>query len=311
MRVVIAEFMDRSAVASLQSAHDVHYDEALVDRVTDLEAMVRDAHALIVRNRTQVNAALLTHAGRLRVVGRLGVGLDNIDVERCRSLGIEVIAAVGANSRAVAEYVIVVAISLLRGISDSTVDVAAGAWPRARMSHGRELAGKTLGIIGFGSIGREVAGLARALQMRVIAHDPMLSADVPAWREMSVEPFGLEALLASSDVVTIHVPLRADTRHLIDADALRSMKPDAVIINTARGGVVDEPAIATALRENRLGGAALDVYETEPLPSGSPLAGCPRLILTPHIAGVTAESNVRVSTMIAREVDRALTRSSR
>ncbi|HVF65377.1 MAG TPA: hydroxyacid dehydrogenase [Casimicrobiaceae bacterium] len=309
MRVVISEFMDAPAVATLASRHDTQYDPQLVDRADALKAAVVDADAIIVRNRTQVDAELIALAQRLKVVGRLGVGLDNIDVATCTRRGIDVIAATGANALAVAEYVIGVAMLLLRGAYGATADVAAGRWPRAALSGGRELAGKTLGIVGFGGIGRLTARLARGLSMRVIGFDAQLRDSDDAWRDEHVEPSTLDQVLTRADVVTLHVPLLPATRHLIDAHRIALMKPDAILINTARGGVVDERAVANALRAGRLGGAALDVFENEPLAAGSPLADCPNLMLTPHIAGVTSESNERVSAMIAERVIASLART--
>jgi (S)-sulfolactate dehydrogenase len=308
MRIVITEFMDRAAVDELAARFDVRYDPDLVDRPADLTGAMASADALIVRNRTQVRAGLLDGAPKLRVVGRLGVGLDNIDVAACAARGVEVIPATGANARAVAEYVIAVAMLLLRGAYAATADVASGAWPRPALSNGRELAGKTIGLIGFGGIGRLVGCLARALGMRAIGQDTQLSADAPLWHVEDTLPRALDDLLAEADVVSLHVPLAPDTRHLIDAGRLARMKADAILVNTSRGGVVDEEALATALRAGRLGGAALDVFEQEPLGAGSPLAGCPNLLLTPHVAGVTRESNERVSSLIARRVADALAR---
>jgi (S)-sulfolactate dehydrogenase len=306
MRIVISEFMDEAAVAMLAAQHATDYDRDLVDRREELKAKLVDADALIVRNRTQVNLELLAAAPRLRVVGRLGVGLDNIDVAACAARDIAVIPATGANALAVAEYVIGAAMVLLRGTYFATADVAAGKWPRAALSSGREIAGKTLGIVGFGGIGRLTGRLGRALGMRVIGCDAELAADDAVWRDEGVEPRTLDALLAQSDVLTLHVPLVPATRNLIDARRIAAMKPGAILVNTARGGVVDEAAVAGALSSGRLGGAALDVFEKEPPPAGSPLAGCPNLLLTPHIAGVTAESNERVSSMIAERVIEAL-----
>jgi (S)-sulfolactate dehydrogenase len=305
-RVVIAEFMDEAAVAALATAHDTLYDPGLVDRDADLKSACTGAEALIVRNRTQVSRALVAGAPKLRVVGRLGVGLDNIDVAACRERGIQVIPALGANALAVAEYVVAVAMVLLRGAYASTAEVAAGAWPRSRLSNGREIAGKTLGVVGFGDIGRRTARLARGLGMRIVAHDPGLVANSPVWAEEGAARVALDDALAIADVVTLHVPLTPQTRHLVDARRLASMKPDAILIDTARGGVVDEAALAEALKAGRLGGAALDVFEHEPLPADSPLAGCPNLVLTPHIAGVTRESNERVSALVAERVAAAL-----
>ncbi len=300
--VVITEFMDESAVEALRAQCDVLYDATLVDRQADLLAALVGARALIVRNRTQVNTALLAAAPGLVVVGRLGVGLDNIDLPACRARHIEVIPATGANALAVAEYVIATAMVLLRGAYLSSAEVAAGNWPRPRLSGGREIGGKTLGLVGFGGIGRLTARLAQALGMHVLAHDPLVAPDDALWARHDVAPRDIDALLAEADVVSLHVPLTDTTRALMDPARIARMKPGAVLINTARGGIVNEPALADALHEGRLAGAALDVFDREPLPAGSPLAGTPNLILTPHIGGVTRESNIRVSTLIAQKV---------
>jgi len=302
MKIVITEFMDLAAVDTLRSGFTVVYDPALVDRSGDLLGLLADAPALIVRNRTQVNRELLAAAPRLRVVGRLGVGLDNIDVQACQARGIEVIPATGANALAVAEYVIATVMTLLRGAYLSSVEVAKGKWPRQQLSEGRETAGRTLGLVGFGGIGQLAAKLAQALGMRVVAYDPLLAADAPAWKDSGVMRRELDELLAESDAVSLHVPLTERTRGLMDAARIGRMKPEAVLVNTARGGIVDETALAEALRSGKLAGAALDVFTHEPLPVDSPLAAVPNLILTPHIGGVTRESNTRVSTMIAERV---------
>jgi (S)-sulfolactate dehydrogenase len=308
MRIVISEFMDTAAVDELAARFTVCYDRDLVDRPDELAVELADADALIVRNRTTVDSALLGGAPRLRVIGRLGVGLDNIDVAACEARGIDVIPATGANALAVAEYVIGTAMLLLRGAYQSTAEVSGGHWPRSALSNGRELAGKTLGLIGFGGIGRLTGRLARALGMRVIGFDPHVPASAPAWTDEQVSPRAFVDVIAEADVVSLHVPLTPATRGLMDAARLATMKPDAILINTARGGVVDEAALAAALRAQKLGGAALDVFDHEPLAAGSALAGCPRLVLTPHIAGVTRESNQRVSALIAEKVAQALAR---
>ncbi|MEZ5605104.1 MAG: hydroxyacid dehydrogenase, partial [Burkholderiaceae bacterium] len=301
-RIVISEFMDLPAVESLRGAFDVDYAPELVDDRAGLLARVAEADALIVRNRTRVDREVLAAAPRLRAVGRLGVGLDNIDVAACEAAGVAVYPATGANSLAVAEYVVATSMVLLRGAYLSSNEVAAGQWPRARMSQGRETAGKTLGLVGFGGIGRMTAKLAQALGMRVLAYDPMLPPDAPAWSEAGVGRRELDALFGEVDVLSLHVPLTESTRGLVDAARLARMKPDAILVNTARGGVVDETALAAALRSGKLGGAALDVFDDEPLRAGSPLAGAPNLILTPHIGGVTRESNERVSSLIAERI---------
>lgn len=305
-RICISEFMDPAAVQALTPGFDVCYEPGWVDRRDALLDALAGADALIVRNRTQVDAALLERAPALRVVGRLGVGLDNIDVAACRDRGIRVIPASGANARSVAEYVVTTAALLLRGAYLGSAEVAGGKWPRARLSEGREALGKTLGLIGFGDIGRQAAALAQAFGMRVVAHDPMLAPDDPVWAATGVEGTTLDALLAQSDAVSLHVPLVAATRHLMNAQRIGAMKRGAVLINTARGGVVDEGALAGALLEGHLGGAALDVFEAEPLPADSVLADVPNLVLTPHIGGVTREANARVSMMIAEQVRQTL-----
>jgi (S)-sulfolactate dehydrogenase len=309
MKILITEFMDEAAVASLKKDFDTHHDATLVDRRDELLARLTDIDALIVRNRTQVNAEILAAAPKLKVVGRLGVGLDNIDMPGCKARNVEVIPATGANALAVAEYVIATAMMLLRGAYFSTAAVTAGKWPRGPLSNGREIGGKVLGIVGFGDIGRLVARLAQGLGMQVVARDPMIAANAAVWKETGVACLSLDALLAQSDVITLHVPLVAETRNMINAARLATMKADAVLINSARGGIVDEAALAAALRAKQLGGAALDVFDDEPLKTGSILTDCPNLLLTPHIAGVSAEANIRVSSMIAERVAAALSKA--
>lgn len=306
MRIVISEFMEDAAVVALAARFDVCYDKDLVDRLDELRVQIADADALIVRNRTPVDSSLLAVAPRLRVVGRLGVGLDNIDINACAARHIDVIPATGANALAVAEYVIATSMLLLRGAYHATAEIGGGHWPRGALSNGRELAGKTLGLVGYGGIGRIVGRRARALGMRTIGFDPQVPATSPAWSDDDTSPRTFAEVVSEADVVSLHVPLTPATRNLMDAARIATMKHDAILINTARGGVVDEAAVAAALRARRLGGAALDVFEHEPLAAGSPLAGCPHLILTPHIAGVTRESNERVSSLIARKVAEAL-----
>jgi (S)-sulfolactate dehydrogenase len=302
MKIVIAEFMDEVAVATLRARFDTRYEPTLVDRRAELLPLLAGASALIVRNRTQVDAALLEAAPGLRVIGRLGVGLDNIDVPACTARGITVIPATGANAGAVAEYVLGTAMALLRLAYTRSTETAAGDFAPARQGRTRPFAGKTLGLIGFGGIGQLTARLAQGLCVNVIAHDPMIDDAAPVWQRTGVVATPLAVLLAQSDIISLHVPLTTQTRNLIDHTALARMKPGALLINSARGGIVDEVALAAALRSGHLGGAAIDVYDEEPLVAGTAFAGLANLILTPHIAGVTLESNVRVSALIAERV---------
>lgn len=304
--IVISEFMDEAAVEGLRSDYDVLYDPALVDDPEALTAALVQARALIVRNRTRVTAQVLDAGPRLICVGRLGVGLDNIDLDACEARGIAVFPATGANDQAVAEYVIATTLILLRGAFHAGAKMLAGGWPRQALM-GREAAGKTLGLVGFGAIARQVASRARALGMQVAATDPFVAAADPAWQGVDRHET-LDSLLPVADVVSLHVPFTEATRGLIGAAALARMKPGAVLINTARGGVVDEAALAESLGIGHLGGAALDVFTEEPLSAAGAMvfAGLTNVILTPHIAGVTQEANVRVSAMTAEQVRRAL-----
>ena len=299
--ILITEFMDEPAVAVLAERHATDYAPTLVDRRADLLAALATTRALIVRNRTRVDEDLLAAAPELEVVGRLGVGLDNIDLDACRARGIRVIPATGANDLAVAEYVITTAAVLLRGAYFANAAMLEGRWPR-QSSMGCELAGKTMGLVGLGSIARLVKAKARALAMRIAAFDPYVPNGDGAWDGVSQLP--LNDLLAEADIVSLHVPLNQTTRNLIDAAAIARMRQTAILINAARGGIVDEAALADALRRGRLGGAALDVFASEPLSkeAAAIFADTPKLILTPHIAGVTVESNQRVSMLIAEKV---------
>lgn len=303
--VVITEFMDANAVESLKKEFNVIYDKTLVDKKDELMKLIPTCSAIIVRNKTQVRGELLDAAKELRVVGRLGVGLDNIDLPACKSRNITVIPATGANNVSVAEYVMAALLMLARGCYQSLDEVADGKWPRERMSGG-EIFGKTLGLFGFGGIARDVAVRAQAFGMKVIAYDPFIAADDAVWSERNVTPVSLDELLAESDAVSLHVPLTDDTRNMFNEQRLAAMKKGAFLVNTARGGIVDEAALAQALIDGRLGGAMIDVFGKEPLPANSPLAAAPHCLLTPHIAGVTRESNTRVSSMIAEKVAAAL-----
>jgi len=296
--VVITEFMDGAAAARIAAAHETLFDPDLADAPARLAALVPAARALIVRNRTRVEGALLDAASRLECVGRLGVGLDNIDVAACAARGIDVYPATGANDDGVAEWVVTAVAMLLRGAYLSSARVRAGAWPRQALI-GREAGGRTLGLVGYGGVARRTAARARAFGMRVLACDPFVEDFAGAERAT------LAGMLPAVDALSLHVPLTEATRNLIDADALAAMRPDAVVVNAARGGVLDEAALADALRGGRLAGAALDVFASEPLGADNPFGGLDNLILTPHIAGVTEDSNVRVSALIA---DRVLAR---
>lgn len=302
MKIIISEFMEETEVDRLRQSFDVTYDATLVDDSKKLQSLLADADALIIRNRTQVTAELLQHAPALKALGRLGVGLDNIDLTACEQHGVKVLPAVGANAQAVAEYVITAMMLLVRGGFMASSAIGEGAWPRAELSNGGEIAGKVMGLVGFGGIGQLTAKLAQGLGMQVIAYDPAINQTDAVWNSTHVEPRTLEALVSESDVISLHVPLLPSTNNMFDAALIGQMKPSAVLINTARGGIVNEAALANALKAKKIYGAALDVFVTEPLGNQSPLAGIPNLLLTPHIAGLTVESNQRVSKVTADRV---------
>jgi len=304
--IVVSEFMDAAALKGFPEAWRLLYDPGLVDDRERLFAELAGARAIIVRNRTRVDADLLAAAPKLLAVGRLGVGLDNIDLDACEARGVAVLPATGANTLSVAEYVISAALQLTRGAYSSNAAMIAGEWPRSELIGG-ELSGRTMGLVGFGHIARAVAERARSLGMDIAAFDPFVADDDPVWDGVE-QLSSLDQLLERCDVVSLHVPLTPRTKNLIAVPELARMKAGAILINTARGGVVDEAALADSLKAGKLGGAALDVFETEPLTAeaGEKFNPCRNIILTPHIAGVTAEANVRVSYLTVENVRRVL-----
>jgi D-3-phosphoglycerate dehydrogenase len=303
--VVVSEWVDAAALDVLREHHEVRLNPAGHQQPQWLAPALADAEAWIVRNQTQVSAATLAHATRLRVIGRVGVGLDNIDIAAVRAAGVALTWAPGSNATSVAEYVLGALVHLWRRFGGVTDHVRAGGWDRQGWM-GHEMHGRTLGLIGVGDIGSRVARRARSFGLDVLAHDPYVHDSSFVAQELGVQLVGLDEVLAGSDAVSLHIPLLPETRHLIAPNAIARMRRGALLINTARGGLVDERALAEALISGHLGGAALDVREQEPPGADDPLRDAPNLLLTPHIAGVTAESNTRASQHISREVLRAL-----
>ncbi|HEY2935052.1 MAG TPA: phosphoglycerate dehydrogenase [Gaiellaceae bacterium] len=255
--------------------------------------LVRGCDGLVVGVDPVTEAVL--RAGPLHVVVKYGSGLDNVDLEAAQRLGVTVRATPGANARSVAELTVALLLALARNVALHDRSVRAGSWSRRA---GFELAGRRLGLIGYGAVGREVAGIARALGMEVVAHDPLLAA-------ADVELVGIDEVLGSSDAVSLHLPLTEETRGLIGRRELGLMRPGALLINTARGGLVDEAALAEVLRSERLGGAALDVFAHEP-PSGSPLLDLDSFVASPHAGAATLEAARRASTAALDELLAAL-----
>ena len=305
--VLISEFMDRGVAEGLIADFDTHWDPDLWSKRDELKARIASAKAIVVRNGTLVDVDLLDAAPNLKVVARMGVGLDTIDVAACKARGIEVCPSIGANAVSVAEYVIATAMVLLRGPTYfATSDVVGGAWDRPKFAGSTEIAGRVMGIVGFGSIGQVVGEKARGMGMEVIAYDAMMPDDHPGWAH--ARRVDLDDLVAAADVVSLHCPKLPETIDLIDARQFERMKPEAVLINSARGGIVNEADCAEALRSGRIAGAALDTLDVEPitLEVGALFQGIGNLILTPHIAGVTKESNRRIAEVAADNVRRVL-----
>jgi D-3-phosphoglycerate dehydrogenase len=295
-RILIADPLDPSGLAILEeSGAEVH--RLTADERPRLAEIAGGFDALVVRSATKVTRALL-EAGRprLRVVGRAGIGVDNVDVKAATELGVLVVNAPTANMLSATEHTFALLLALARNVPAADASMRAGEWERKRFV-GIELQGKTLGVIGFGRIGQRVAARARAFEMRVVAFDPFL--DPPAARRLDVELLELDALLEVADMVTLHTPLSEQTRGLLDARRIARMKPGALLVNCARGGVIDEPALLAALEEGRLGGAALDVFAEEP-PRDLALVRHPRVVSTPHIGAQTHEAQERISTETAR-----------
>ena len=268
----------------------------------ELLECISEYDALIVRSRTKVSAQLLENAARLSVIGRAGVGVDNIDLQAARDRGISVLNTPTSTSIAVAEHTLALMLSLSRSIPRADASMKSGEWLKKELT-GVELHQKTLGIIGMGHIGGGVARRASAFGMHVIAHDPLIHAEEICQR--GAEPVSLAELYARSDFISVHVPLTGETRGMIDAKAIEMMKPGVRLICDARGGVIDEEALLSALQSGQVAGAALDVFSLEP-PGKTELVLHPHVIATPHIGAQTAEAQVRAATDIAVEILAAL-----
>jgi D-3-phosphoglycerate dehydrogenase len=297
VRVLVAEPLGRAGLDRLAQEHEV--DVRLNLTRDDLLAALPEYDALIVRSQVQVDAAAISAGARLKVVGRAGVGVDNIDVASATAAGIAVVNAPTANTLAAAEHTMALILALARRVAAADASVRRGEWRRADFM-GTELGGKTLGIVGLGRVGLAVADRAQAFAMSLLGSDPVVSAEAAA--TYGVRLVDVEELLAESDVVTLHVPLVPATRGLLDAARLARMKRGALLVNVARGGVVDEAALANALVSGQLGGAAIDVFEREPLVANSPLLSAPNTVLTPHLGASTAEAQARASLEVVEGV---------
>ena len=296
MRILVAEPIAPEGVALLRAHHEV--DERPGLSPAELCQILGDYDALVVRSQVPVDAAVIAAGTRLQVIGRAGVGVDNVDLEAATRAGITVVNAPTGNTIAAAEHTLALLYGVARKIAAADASLRRGEWTRTKFT-GLELRGRTLGIVGLGKIGQAIAARARAMEMTVLASDPYVNAEQAAHH--GVELVSLEDLLARADVVSVHVPLSRATRGMIGTKQLARMKPGAILLNVARGGVVDEAAVATALTAGTLAGAGIDVFEHEP-PVDSPLLGAPNTLLTPHLGASTAEAQVAVAEEIADQV---------
>jgi D-3-phosphoglycerate dehydrogenase / 2-oxoglutarate reductase len=301
MRVLVAEKLAPEGVAVLQEAHEV--DLLLGLSRDEFLAALPEYDALLVRSGVKADAEAIAAGKRLMVIGRAGVGVDNIDIAAATAAGITVVNAPTGNTVAAAEHTLALLFALARRIPAADASMHAGEWNRSAFM-GRELVDKTIGVIGLGKIGMAVADRARALGMHVVGFDPYVTADAAKLHGVSMMP--IAEILALADAVTVHVPKTRDTANLISTDELASMKPEAYIINVARGGVVDEAALAAALAAGTIAGAAVDVYSSEPPAADNPLRSAPNIILTPHLGASTAEAQTRVAVEAAEQVREVL-----
>jgi len=290
--VLLLEGVDGPALEALRPQFSVERAPTPQDAVR-----LDDVRGLVVRNMTQVDGALLAAMPRLEVVGRAGAGLDNVDLPAAVSAGVTVTYAPAENTAATAEHTLALALAVAHRVCELDRVVRGGGWDRR---FGTELAGDTWGVVGFGRIGRAVAALASGIGMRVAAFDSALpDADV---RASGVEPMSLDDLARAAKVVSLHVPLIPATRHIVSAPLLEAMRPDAILVNTARGGLVDEEALLRGLLDGRIAGAALDVRDPEPPVGEDPLAALDQVVLTPHVAGLSREAQDRVTEAVAHDV---------
>src|SRR5919106_4202583 len=304
-RILVVESVAQPAVDLMATAHDTDVRLGL-SRDELLGTLGEDGgwDALVVRSQTRVDAELLSAAApRLSVVGVASVGIDRIDLDAATRAGVMVVNAPTGNTIAAAEHTMALMLALHRRIPAADASVRAGEWERGRFT-GAERRHRTLGIIGLGKIGKAVARRAAGFEMRVMAHDPYLTAEQAA--EHGARLVGLPELLLRSDVISVHTPLTAQTRGLIGTAQIEAMKPGAVLLNVARGGIVDEAALATALRDGRLASAAVDVFSVEPMAADNPLRDAPNTVLTPHLGASTAEAQDRVAVEMAEQVLEAL-----
>jgi D-3-phosphoglycerate dehydrogenase len=298
-RILVSDSLAPEGIKILEDngANEIVYKPEITPE--GLLAEIGEYDALVIRSRTQVPAETLQAAKRLKIVGRAGVGVDNVDIRAATECGIIVANAPEGNTMSTCEHAISLMMSLIRNIPQGDATMKAGKWEKKKLA-GHELFGKTLGVIGLGKIGREVASRMKSFGMTVWASDPYVSSE--AAEKLGVSLKTVPEIIEGADVITIHTPKTAETTNLINAAALKKMKKSAYLINCARGGIVNETDLAEALGAGEIAGAAIDVYTTEPLPEDHPLRKAPRIVLTPHLGASTEEAQEKVALQVAEQV---------
>ncbi len=300
-KILITEFINQNSFEHLNKKFDVRYDEKLFENENEITRIIKDYDGLIVRNKTQVNLSILKNALKLKFIGRLGVGLDNIDTGYCKSKNIHVQPATGMNADSVAEYVVSSSMSLIKKIPMFHNGTVKGEWPRTTIKS-FEINQKYLGIIGFGTIGKKVAEYSSKNGLKILVYDPYVKEINN--KEIDVKLSNLKEIFEKSDIISIHLPLTDETKNIINKSSFSQMKNKPIIINTSRGGIINENDLIEAYNKNNISGFALDVFEKEPIESEfyKKIKLGMNCILTPHISGVTTESNIRVSDYIVKKI---------
>ena len=300
-KILITEFINQNSLENLKKKFEIKYDEKIYENKLKLENIIHNYEGLIVRNKTQVDSNFLKKAKKLKFIGRLGVGLDNIDTEFCKNKNIHVQPATGMNADSVAEYVISSSMSLIKKIPMFHNGTIKGEWPRTTI-RSAEINQKFLGIIGYGTIGKKVAKFCSKNGLKILAYDPYINEIND--KEIDAKLSNLNEIYEKSDIISIHLPLTDETKNMINKSSFSKMKNNPIIINTSRGSIINENDLIDAYHEKIISGFALDVFENEPIESKfyNKIVPGMNCILTPHISGVTTESNIRVSDFIVKKI---------
>jgi len=298
-RVLVSDSLAPQGLAILEQARGIEVDYAPGLAPADLLERIRDADGLVIRSGTKVTREVIASAEKLRVIGRAGIGVDNVDVPAATERGVVVVNTPSGNNVTTAEHAIALLVSLARHIPQASASMKAGRWEKNAFT-GMELSNRTLGVLGLGNIGRVVAQIAQGVGMRVVAYDPHLPAEIAS--KLDIELLPLDELLARADAVTVHVPKTKETTGLLGADAFAKCRRGVLVVNAARGGIVDEKALLAALESGKVGGAALDVFVTEPPAADDPLVRHPKVICTPHLGASTEQAQLNVAIQVAEQV---------